>query len=142
MEHLRRTATAAGFLLSADEDPQRRPESITLRWTAPDDLDAAVRRVSDAAGIHGNDFGHGPERVRLSAHRFTEDSLSGPFRLPSSSCFYFDVELPDGRTGHAIVAVGRVTDPGYVVAELNRVVEDAGLEWVAEQLTSARGLEV
>ncbi|MEA2383982.1 MAG: hypothetical protein QOH72_3953 [Solirubrobacteraceae bacterium] len=48
---MRRSATAAGFLLSAADDAQARLESVTLRWTAPDELSAAVRRVFDAAGV-------------------------------------------------------------------------------------------
>jgi hypothetical protein len=72
----------------------------------------------------------------------TEDSLSGPFRLASSSAFYFDVAVHDGRSWHAVVGIGRATDPGYVVAELNRAVDDVGLEWVIQQLTSAQGREV
>jgi hypothetical protein len=123
LEDLRGSAIAAGLVLSAAEDAQARLESITLRWTACDELGAAVRRVVDRAGVHVGDFGHGRERVRGSAHRFPEDSLSGPFRLASSSCFYFDVALPDARSGQAVVAIGGATDPGYVVAELNRAVD-------------------
>jgi hypothetical protein len=71
-------------------------------------------------------------------HEFTTDDLAGPQWMPGTANAYFDVELPDGETGHAVVGVTATSD--QVVAALNRMIGDVGVDVVVEQLQSADGL--
>lgn len=63
MIRLERAAEAAGILVSAERGDDRAPKSITVRWSAPDDLNAASSRIFDQAGIHPTDWERPPQKV-------------------------------------------------------------------------------
>jgi hypothetical protein len=62
MLHLERTARMMGILVRAERGDDHELRSITLRWPAPDDLNAAVGRVFELASVDTQDFERGPER--------------------------------------------------------------------------------
>jgi hypothetical protein len=63
MIRLEKAAEAAGVLVSTEPGDDRAPKSITIRWSARDDLNAASSRILDQVGIHPADWENGPKKV-------------------------------------------------------------------------------
>lgn len=75
---------------------------------------------------------------------FTADLIAGPFQQAGNTTnYYFDVELPDGSTGHAAVTIGNVRMSAEQVAEaLNFMAQGSSYATVVEQLQSPDGVDV
>jgi hypothetical protein len=83
---------------------------------------------------------------------FRADDISGPRRMLASPTYFFDVALPDGRVGHALVGPGDLSADIYngeepalrerVAAALNFQAVGQGADAVADALAGPDGLRV